>query len=974
MSAAAGQSGAPAGSNSSFGLFRATTFVDSRPKPSRTSAKSHSLRTTLTSSAAPKISNGGGQSSTSAFHAAQTILQATAPASLSSHNPPSVIISPTTAISTANTTDSLSASAENSLCSPQLAPVPLREGKLGPHRDGRVRNPVPRKLKGKTDKKNGNFAVMHMDMPGSGSVHKVPRAEAAQRTSENTANAAILAQKDGYVPVKRRRVQLTSDTCPEKDGSAANELERVVSHHGGGCKISQTVSIISEKTKYEQARLLTLLRSINPLTVVDQLCKALAFFGGIPGAPPSEERTFPDSAEANGSGALFVGWLSEIFPNVDGKNWSSDNSRKPRGRPKGSKASKVRKDKGLKKGFKISGKDDDDSSRSQSSLRQQLSSLAGPNRNSGILEEWEDIGDGDSMNYYDVDRPIAQAHVTGELREKEHLNSRHHDVLSTSARGSFSVDICDSSSQHMPSTSPGSKKRRPGRPKGSRNRLRTSEPDNAPAHNIIPSAPEHQSLLQRLSSPLSDVGGHEYRPSDLLTVLPGIEKTPAPPASVIQKIATAVIPQSAPVPTTNTPLNKSGPKSLKGSRTPYEPISTSKPLDENISIYATLPEVQPLQVTVALPPRPEAVEAIRKRKRPRSKTAVATTEQASSSTSAAPLSKEVEKRSPPNKPTASVDILTQGGASVQEHPILPPTKRQRKPHDSKLTSLNKKALEKEEGAVVATPSRPRGMKAQAVITPRNNPSGAMLPAANPLNPISTAHGLEAHYQRFASLQLHQQPQPEPQSRLQSQPHSQSLRDQTNISRSSPMLSSDMFFPAQPNEQQRQQHPQLEQQNHSQPQTQSQPLNNHGSISRLSPMLSSNVFYQSQQQQQPERPQQYYQNDSYRDILGQRRNNNLQLSHDSFGSRQQQQSPQIPFDHFPSTTFIDVPSLDSLADGTANVNSYGPNLSRSTSHGSFSGTHSQLGIGIGVANTFQPGLNENELRDRILKGMGGFERR
>lgn len=67
-------------------------------------------------------------------------------------------------------------------------------------------------------------------------------------------------------------------------------------------------------------------------------------------------------------------------------------------------------------------------------------------------------------------------------------------------------------------------------------------------------------------------------------------------------------------------------------------------------------------------------------------------------------------------------------------------------------------------------------------------------------------------------------------------------------------------------------------------------------------------------------------------------------------------------------------MDSMANSTANVGSYDQNLSRSASQGSFNGVHSQMGIGMGVTNAFQPGLNENELRDRILKGMGGFERR
>jgi hypothetical protein len=75
-----------------------------------------------------------------------------------------------------------------------------------------------------------------------------------------------------------------------------------------------------DETKYEQARLLTLLRSINPVTVVDQICKAVAYFGGIPGAPPPEDGIFPESANTRETGALFIGWLAEIFPDLTAKS------------------------------------------------------------------------------------------------------------------------------------------------------------------------------------------------------------------------------------------------------------------------------------------------------------------------------------------------------------------------------------------------------------------------------------------------------------------------------------------------------------------------------------------------------------------------------------------------------------------------------------------------------------------------------
>lgn len=101
------------------------------------------------------------------------------------------------------------------------------------------------------------------------------------------------------------------------------------------------------------------------MNVVDQLCKALAFFGGVPDAPPPRDGKFPESAEANGSGSVFVGWIAEIFPNLDAQGKRIPRpfrapeplvapapEKRGRGRPKGSKASKVRSDKGIKKGSK----------------------------------------------------------------------------------------------------------------------------------------------------------------------------------------------------------------------------------------------------------------------------------------------------------------------------------------------------------------------------------------------------------------------------------------------------------------------------------------------------------------------------------------------------------------------------------------------------------------------------------------------
>lgn len=154
--------------------------------------------------------------------------------------------------------------------------------------DGRIRNPVPHKLQGMADDKNGNFSVMHIDLGGT---EKAERNAAAKRTSEGTEKAAKLANKGGYQAIKRSKL-------------AWQPLE--------------VTGLSAQETKTEQARLLTLLRTVHPVVVVDQLCKALAYFGGIPGAPaPSDTREFPTSAGSNGPGSAFVGWVSEIFPNVE---------------------------------------------------------------------------------------------------------------------------------------------------------------------------------------------------------------------------------------------------------------------------------------------------------------------------------------------------------------------------------------------------------------------------------------------------------------------------------------------------------------------------------------------------------------------------------------------------------------------------------------------------------------------------------
>ncbi|TRX98709.1 hypothetical protein FHL15_000051 [Xylaria flabelliformis] len=216
-------------------------------------------------------------------------------------------------------------------------------------RDGRVRNPVPSKLKNVNEQMKGNFGVMHMDVAS----HRASegRDAAAKRTSESTALQAKMAQTDVYVS-HQRRANYPRPAGLKQFSSPKTSIEPVIDP---GPPRPLTVA----ETKTEQARLLTLLRTLPHHTVVDQICKGLAFFGGVPDAPPPTDGKFPESAEANGSGSLFVGWIAEIFPDLEHPRprqqvqdpaAQTASQKRRRGRPKGSKATKSRSDKGLKKG------------------------------------------------------------------------------------------------------------------------------------------------------------------------------------------------------------------------------------------------------------------------------------------------------------------------------------------------------------------------------------------------------------------------------------------------------------------------------------------------------------------------------------------------------------------------------------------------------------------------------------------------
>ncbi|CZS90878.1 hypothetical protein WAI453_003913 [Rhynchosporium graminicola] len=317
----------------------------------------------------------------------------------------------------------------------------LIEGVLGPNKDGRVRNPVPSKLKGKTDNKQGNFGVMHMgvspgkksEVQGQGRDAAAERDAAARRTSENTASRAKAAQSEKYVPPKKRGLDASLIADPRSRNSP----------FGGSRDTQRSRPLAPDETKSEQARLLTLLRSINPVTVVDQICKAVAYFGGIPGAPPPEDGIFPESANTRETGALFIGWLAEIFPDLTPRSPEvlKDQAAKKKGR--------------LPKGVKDAG----DASEA-------------PNSRNGYgygpavsAPSW-----GLPQSLASVNAPTAAAAAAGPLGDLK-FPAPEKSFEQPSPETSLKNQVEDSSS-----------KRRRGRPKGSRNKGKDGQPDSEAAN------------------------------------------------------------------------------------------------------------------------------------------------------------------------------------------------------------------------------------------------------------------------------------------------------------------------------------------------------------------------------------------------------------------------------------------------------------------------------------------------------------
>lgn len=601
---------------------------------------------------------------------------------------------------------------------------------------------------------------MHMDMSGSAGPNDIPRGEAAQRTSENTAQAArAAANKDAYKGVKRRRIEAPVNVQPTQDEHLIQPPPSISTPSQPQQEVLHRTRVLTlEETKYEQARLLTLLRSISPFTVVDQICKALAFFGGIPGAPPPDDGGFPESADANGSGMLFVGWLSEIFPELERKTWrpevlkSREVSRgpRPRGRPKGSKASKVRKDKGIKKGPKHPNKIDGQGVKAPAVPR--TNPVSGTLKEAeNIDEEWVDITDMDPPVEKDVSQgqgfssPEGGRNVnlpkTGQHRSlPDHISSATTSIIDGRYGDGVGNQSFINTDRDFSPVITNSEKRRPGRPKGSRNRQRDVELDGSPSIASTSHADQHQ---PEVSAP-SESQRHQAVPATSTPVkqVPNTNRQQSPQMSLIRRQGQASKDvESGPLPPVQIPgLSIEEQAVIEAFRTAQAARTTNKPASAHEKAKRSRPrarahtaEVSPSTISSVLP--------------------TGTTDHMTIA-----RGKSTSQVTPPSQP-----------AYKDSGPILPPPKRQRKAKDPNATSTKKTTQKTDTSNSAPAPN--------AVL--KSTTSSDSVASAGVSNVRPPAQGLEAHYERFANLQHH---------------GDQQARHELNpATRSSPMQSASAYY-------------------------------------------------------------------------------------------------------------------------------------------------------------------------------------
>ncbi|CAL3963609.1 hypothetical protein PZA11_001176 [Diplocarpon coronariae] len=618
----------------------------------------------------------------------------------------------------------------------------LIEGVLGPNKDGRVRNPVPSKLKGKTDNKQGNFGVMHMgSSPGrkhetlaQGKDIAAERDAAARRTSENTASRAKAAQADKYIP-------------PKKRGLDAGQIRG--SPFGGQRDTQRSRPLAPDETKSEQARLLTLLRSINPVTVVDQICKAVAYFGGIPGAPPPEDGIFPESANTRETGALFIGWLAEIFPDVTARS------------PEISKGQAAKKGRLSNAGI------------TEVSAGDAMGSSEPPNSRNGY-----GYGPAVSAPTWGLPQSLALVNTPTPvlLTEDKQQPPDQSSEPPAPAPAPASAPIPDTPLQNQAKTlaeetASGAKKRR-GRPKGSRNKGKDGgqDGDNASggtdsqiAGRPNPQSPDVQSSTAKAVPP---------GPAVSAVANPQSSKTQSGGPKTVQNNQFPGPWQAA------SQLNQVGPAA---GQPPDELSAEERAVLEAFRNQGpeNVQQAQKVDPSPILPPK-TAPESGQKRKRAPAKP----------KPNPAPASQLSDETIIPQQhaPTLPPDQEASMGVAkdalqwtsvdtTSTTPILPPAKRprQRKPKASSNTDPPSRT---QTASVVSTATPP--IQPSAIPDSQETPSHQPIPAARP-----PAEGLEAHYAFFQQQQNDrshtptqpQQPQQQVQQQARQQPKPQSVPPQ-----------------------------------------------------------------------------------------------------------------------------------------------------------------------------------------------------